>query len=289
VLLGHDHASAQMEDFDYGVTIMKNHVFLAAAVIALIASGSSRADFLDVDWILGPDQHPDGQHTTFRIIARFSDPNDRISAVSCGMGIDLIFTTSDGSDIYNQELFDGTTLNDFPTADSPLFGEAWDSYLTIGATNFIDDNTQFSPDFLGPWGGSPPPVQVILGSELHEEDGAWFYFGELPPVSSLEDVEEGNKTFDILIAQFTVDAGTDIYLSSNLNWFNTDGVQFNIPFAVNTDPCPWDLDNSGHISTFDLLELFHQWGTNGPGDFDESGAVNGSDLLTLFANWGPCP
>ena len=53
-------------------------------------------------------------------------------------------------------------------------------------------------------------------------------------------------------------------------------------------PCPWDLDASGSVNTSDLLELFAQWGTDGPADFDESGIVDTSDLLILFANWGPC-
>ena len=52
--------------------------------------------------------------------------------------------------------------------------------------------------------------------------------------------------------------------------------------------CPWDLDGSGSVGTSDLLELFAQWGTDGPADFDESGAVGTNDLLILFANWGPC-
>ena len=54
-------------------------------------------------------------------------------------------------------------------------------------------------------------------------------------------------------------------------------------------PCPWDLDGSGSVNTKDLLDLFAQWGTDGPADFDDSGAVNTADLLILFANWGPCP
>ncbi len=55
------------------------------------------------------------------------------------------------------------------------------------------------------------------------------------------------------------------------------------------EPCPWDLDGSGSVSTGDLLALFSQWGTAGSADFDESGAVGTGDLLILFANWGPCP
>ena len=52
--------------------------------------------------------------------------------------------------------------------------------------------------------------------------------------------------------------------------------------------CPWDLDGDDNVGTSDLLELFAQWGTDGPADFDESGAVGTSDLIILFANWGPC-
>ena len=65
-----------------------------------------------------------------------------------------------------------------------------------------------------------------------------------------------------------------------------------IAITVEGDPiiakCPWDLDKSGSVGTSDLLELFSQWGTDGPADFDESGAVGTGDLLILFANWGPC-
>ena len=52
--------------------------------------------------------------------------------------------------------------------------------------------------------------------------------------------------------------------------------------------CPWDLDGSGSVGTNDLLELFAQWGTDGPADFDEDGFVGKSDLTMLIANWGPC-
>ncbi|MCH8824479.1 MAG: hypothetical protein IH984_13345 [Planctomycetes bacterium] len=266
---------------------MKRNSLLVAAVLTLIVSGSTRANLLGVDWILGPHQHPDGQHTTFQIVVSFNDPNDQIFAVSCGMGIDLDFWTSDGSDIYNQEQFAGLPFNDFPSAPG-LGGELWDSYVTIGATTF-PSNTQFTPDFLGPWGGVPPPQQVIVGSELNENDGAWFFFGDAPFVSDLEDAVADNKTFDIVVAQFTVDEGVNIYLSSNIGWFE-DGVGRLTTFEVDTaPPCPWDLDDSGFVSIFDLLELFSQWGTDGPGDFDESGAVGGFDLITLLANWGPCP
>ncbi len=52
--------------------------------------------------------------------------------------------------------------------------------------------------------------------------------------------------------------------------------------------CIGDLDGNGSVGTGDLLELFTQWGTDGPADFDGSGAVGTGDLLILLSNWGPC-
>ena len=62
--------------------------------------------------------------------------------------------------------------------------------------------------------------------------------------------------------------------------------RYSIP---DTCGCPTDLNGDGYVGTGDLLELFSQWGTDGPADFDGSGAVGTGDLLILFANWGPCP
>lgn len=58
--------------------------------------------------------------------------------------------------------------------------------------------------------------------------------------------------------------------------------------AYEFQTCIWDLNGDCMVNTSDLLELFAQWGTNGPADFNEDGIVNTSDLLILFANWGPC-
>ncbi len=62
-----------------------------------------------------------------------------------------------------------------------------------------------------------------------------------------------------------------------------------VGYELEGDPCPWDLDGSGAVSTGDLLILFSQWGTDGTADFDDSGLVGTGDLLILFVNWGPCP
>ena len=219
---------------------MKKQILYMATVLALAVSNSASAEFVDVYWQISPYQHPDGLHTTFQIYASFSDAGDQISAVN---GLDepglntLDFWTSDGSDITNTDLFEGTPFNDFPLGS--LGGPYWDSYVTIGATSF-PSFTQFTPDFLGDWGGVPPPVQVILGSSFSETDGAWFFFGAPPVVDSLPDAVKGNETFDIVIAQFTVDAGSDVHLNGNIEWLSALSGATNTPFEVNT-PTPGAL------------------------------------------------
>lgn len=56
-------------------------------------------------------------------------------------------------------------------------------------------------------------------------------------------------------------------------------------------PCPWDLNNSGHVDAADLIELLGAWGTDpgGPPDFDGDGDVDAFDLLDLLGAWGACP
>ena len=68
-----------------------------------------------------------------------------------------------------------------------------------------------------------------------------------------------------------------------------DGVAIGTECPPVSNPCPWDLDDSGAVGTGDLLALFSQWGQVGtPADFD-GGGVSTSDLLILFANWGLRP
>jgi len=249
--------------------------------VVLVLTGSVRADLLSVEIVKGPFQHPDGLHDTWRVVAIFDDPMDRLNLVA---GLDespLLFHTGSG-ELYNQEFFAGLPFNDFPSVGLGDDAEAYDSYLTLGATEF-PAHTQFSPDFLGPWGGSPPPVQVILGSEFGPDaDAAWYYWPAEAP-------EVGMWNNEVVIAQFTVDKGAGFFLRTGVFWEDPVDGQVLTPFRVNNLLCPWDLDSSGSVGTGDLLALFAQWGTNGPADFDESGAVGTSDLLILFANWGPCP
>ena len=117
--------------------------------------------------------------------------------------------------------------------------EIYDSYATIGQHTW-PSLTQFSPDFLVPWVGNQPTVQVILGSSFSEPDGAWFFFGAPPTVGDLPDQVAGNGTHDVLIAQFTVAAGNNVHLSGNIAWLNALGGSNNTPFSIET-PAPGAL------------------------------------------------
>lgn len=64
--------------------------------------------------------------------------------------------------------------------------------------------------------------------------------------------------------------------------------------ACDADACP-DLDGTGGVDVFDLLELLANWGEcdgGAPGcagDINCSGGVDVFDLLDLLAAWGDCP
>ena len=216
---------------------MKKQVLCLAGSLTLVLSGSASASLVVVDIIVGPNQHPDGLHKTWQIVARFSNAGDQISAINGvdAPGLNALNFFTGGGELYNQGIFPTSPLNDFPSVG--IGGEAWDSYVTIGATSF-PSNIKFTPNFLGDWGDAPPPVQVILGSEFYEDDGAWFFFGAPPNVGDLEDAEAGNDTYDVVIAQFTVEALAGFHLEGNIQWFNPVSGSNNTPFIAEGYPYP---------------------------------------------------
>ena len=212
-------------------------ISLAIITTLLGASSSAYADLVSVSVVAGPFQHPDGQHETWRIVASFDNTDDRIIAV-VGLPIDEYNTLRfEASEIlYNQGCFI-CWIDDFPTVG--IGGEAWDSYVTIGATEFTL-NTRFTPDFLGDWGGQPPPVRVIHGNQWEEDDGGWFFFGEPPLVGQFDSID-GNETIDVVIAQFTLPIGSSFTFAANVAWIPTAGDYVITPFETKVIPTPATL------------------------------------------------
>ncbi len=209
-----------------------------AAMGSLFVAGTASADLIDVTIEDGPFQHPDGDlWDTFRVVAHFDDLGDRIGAVAGVSAQALLFFTG-GGDMYNQLAFEGFPFNDFPSVG--FGGETYDSYVTIGATEF-PHNTQFSPNFLGEGGKIPPQIQVILGDSFGpENNGAWFFFGGPTLVTG----PDGSWNGDVVIAQFTVPEGVGFHLEGNVGWVDAPppglggGDLIIAPFEVDNIPAP---------------------------------------------------
>ena len=202
-----------------------------AAMGSLLVAGTASAELINVTIEFSPEQHPDGLHDTWRVVAHFDDLTDEIAAVAGVSAQPLHFFTGSG-DMYNQAIFAGFPFNDFPSVG--FGGEAWDSYVTIGATTF-PHNVQFSPDFLGDFGKLPPDIQVILGSEWGPVfNGAWFFPGSPPMVGSLE------GKGDLVLAQWTVDKGVGFHFEGNVSWRpSTPGAGLELhAFSVDNIPAP---------------------------------------------------
>ena len=212
---------------------MKTSIAPAMAGVCgvLMLTGTAAADLVNVTIETGTFQHPDGLHDTWRVVAHFNNNADQIAAV-VGLPDWPLFFMTGGGELYNQAIFSGSPLNDFPSVG--LGGEAWDSYVTIGATAF-PAGVQFSANFLGHGGVNPPPIQVIVGSEWGPEfDGGWFLF---------EPASVGKWDGDVVIAQFTVDKGVGFLLQGNVSWVRAGGVPgtVNTPFFANNIPAPGAL------------------------------------------------
>ncbi len=212
-----------------------------AGMGSLLVAGKASADLIDVSIEASPFQHPDGDvWDTWRVVAHFDNLEDQIAAV-----VGPLFFFTGGGDMYNQEAFPNLPPNDFPSA--AIGGELFDSYVTIGATDF-PHNVQFTPDFLGDWGGEPPPISVIKGSSFSESDGAWFFIGGPTLVAPWD----GN----VVVAQFTVLQGVGFHLEGNIGWVDAPppglggGGEILIdPFVVDNIPAP------GALALFGLAGL----------------------------------
>ncbi len=217
-----------------------------AAMGSLLVAGTASAGLIDVTIEVSPNQHPDGGlWDTWLVVANFDNLNDQIALVGSSNAGTLFFFTG-GGDMYNQAAFPNLPPNDFPSA--AIGGELFDSYVTIGATDF-PHNGQFTPDFLGDRGGEPPPVSVIKGGSFSASNGGWFFVGGPTLVAPWD----GN----VVVAQFTVLQGVGFHLEGNIGWVDAPppglggggGEILITPFVVDNIPVP------GALALFGLAGL----------------------------------
>jgi hypothetical protein len=238
------------------------------------------ADYIEVDIVPIPASTvstPDG-YRTWRAVALFTDAHDSVQAVGAGSGTPLAFETDDPEGLLNLPDDDfGTGLPAEDLACAPLC-VAWDSYVTIGATQHFPNDTQITDGFLGgTW-----IANVIKGTSFSADTGGWF---DADP----GDTEEAGDDLEIVIAQFTVRTGFRVELCGVVYGRTASGETFDAAFCAVGAPCLGDLDGTGDVGFGDLVVLLAAWGQAGSeADLDDDGLVDLADLLLLLSKWGDC-
>ena len=154
----------------------------------------------------------------------FDDPTDQLLAIAGIPGVGAIEFSS-RSPLQNFcDPFACTKADDFP--NSP-FSTMYESYVTIGATTFVESETDYTDGFAE----SDGALAVIVGDAWEETDGRWF---DTDPSTAFT----GGS---IVSAQFTFEDGAAFKLSGVAVWRGTDGIEMNSVFQASATPTPWSL------------------------------------------------
>ena len=172
---------------------------------------------------------------TFRVVAHFGGPD----IVHAWGGLPdegaLVFFTHDGVDLLNAGGgFGGLKQEDF--AGFPI-SALYDSWLTVGSTEFAGNQTDYTPGFIG----SDGVTAAVVGNAFSETDGLVFDSDPTSPIFGP----------DVVLAQFTVPEGTGLWMEGVIAW-NPPGAGpgFNIsPFIAYNFPAP------GALALFGLAGL----------------------------------
>lgn len=162
-----------------------------------ILTSHASADFVSVEVVNLADMG--GGAPTYRVVANFDNPTDAVLGVGAIAGVGTLSFSSTTPLINAGGPFDGLKEEDF--AQQPL-SAAWDSYVTIGATGFLGNDTDYSPGFAGSDGVS----RIIEGTSFSETNGGWFDSNPGTP-------RAGGS---VVLAQFTLEGSFE--LSGVLSW-----------------------------------------------------------------------
>jgi hypothetical protein len=219
---------------------MKNNVLpiTLGALGSLVLAVPASADFINVDIQELDLGAPDG-FVTYRVVAHFDGP-DIVPAWGALLDIgELHFFTGNDVDLLNA----GGKFHGLPAEDFAAFpiSEAYDSWLTVGATELAGNNTQFTSNFLR--GGDGGGGNVVKGHEFSETDGLVYNANPDSPWFGP----------DVVLAQFTIpgipggkpgDKGHNgFHLEGIVGWDLPAGGDFFVdPFVVdNIVPAPGAL------------------------------------------------
>lgn len=217
-----------------GEDMAKNVYSLAACAMgSLVAASSASADFVFVSAEEVDVGAPDG-FVTYRVVAHFDGP-DIVLAWGGIPGVgELNFFTCDQTELLNAGgPFDGLKQEDF--AQFPI-AEEYDSYVTVGATGFEGNQTDYSPGFIG----SDGVTNAVKGNAFSEDDGLVF---DSDPTSAVFGP-------DVVLAQFTLPGPggslPPFVLEGVIAWNTPAGGGFQTSlFHVNCIPAPGALSLLG--------------------------------------------
>ncbi|MDY7110632.1 MAG: hypothetical protein SYC29_18520 [Planctomycetota bacterium] len=201
---------------------MKTLIALAGT---LALTGAALADFTGLTFEEIDNGNPD--YRTFRVLARFSDLNDKIQAFAGLDGQPLYWTTNVQSGIYNDDGDFGTGhIQDIPFGNGDNLDI--DTWMTIGQIGGFDfSGVSFSPDFLGIPGGEDLQVLTDGLTSFSDEDSAVFIPGPAKDVTTWGD---NDVPVDVALAQFTVasSAASEVYMEFGaiVQWQNGAGENF---------------------------------------------------------------
>ena len=147
---------------------------LGSLALAVSASGQ----FIDVTIEYFDAGAPEG-FVTWRVVSHFGGP-DIVLAWGAIPGVQsgaLIFFTVNGVDLMNDpdSPFAGFKEEDFAQFD---IAAEWDSWVTVGSTGFVGNQSDYSPGFAG----SDGVHAVIVGSAFEESDGLVFDADPTSPI-----------------------------------------------------------------------------------------------------------
>ena len=171
---------------------MRKNVFpMTAGVLGSLALAvSASGQFIDVT-IEPFDAGAPAGFATYRVVAHFvADSSVMLAWGGIPDVAKMVFFTGNGVDLLNDPkgLFFGFKDEDF--AFGPPFAADWDSWVTVGSTDFMGNDTNYTPNFAGQMN----PFNVIKGNALNEVDGLVFDSDPITPVLG----------GDVVMAQFTL-------------------------------------------------------------------------------------
>jgi hypothetical protein len=207
--------------------------------------------------------------STWRLSARFSDPEDRLIAVEGISAWPLDLRLEEGTFYQHEQGSDLPPLEQ-DIARSPSL--AFDTFVSIGRlTQDVQDAdaTQLSNSWTG-----------FGKCRLQGTDIGW----SVPP-----DDNQGAPVFgSVFFAQISRQSGFVDWIQVKLRYISGGTEREALVTWTLPSPCCThvDLNCDGAIGVVDLIELLDAWGDPcSIADFDHDGTVGITDFLTLLGSW----